>query len=109
VVVVTAITLNPSKPNKILAFELGLTEYTLKAYISRIFKRLNVENRFGLMLWGRENGYGPAPVPPYEAMRAMAKVTDFSREQARTLVVMILDRTPSAPEAPLDRFGIRAA
>ena len=42
------------KSNKIIAFELGLTEGTVKEYLSHIFRKLQLTNRTALaILWAR--------------------------------------------------------
>jgi DNA-binding NarL/FixJ family response regulator len=44
------------QPNKIIAFELELSEKTVKAHITAIFKALNVVNRTQAALVGRQSG-----------------------------------------------------
>jgi two-component system, NarL family, nitrate/nitrite response regulator NarL len=44
------------RSNKIIAFELGLSEKTVKTHITAIFKALNVINRTQAVTAGRENG-----------------------------------------------------
>ena len=39
------------KPNKIIAHELHLTEGTVKEYLNRIFRKLEVNNRTELGVW----------------------------------------------------------
>ena len=39
------------KPNKEIAHELHLTEGTVKEYLSRIFRKLQVQNRTELAIW----------------------------------------------------------
>jgi DNA-binding NarL/FixJ family response regulator len=40
-----------AKPNKEIAFELHLTEGTIKEYLNRMFRKLGVKNRTELALW----------------------------------------------------------
>jgi DNA-binding NarL/FixJ family response regulator len=40
-----------AKPNKEIAFELHLTEGTVKEYMNRIFRKLGVANRTQLAVW----------------------------------------------------------
>lgn len=44
-----------AKLNKEIAFELSLTEGTVKEYLYHIFRKLGVRNRTDLALWGRNN------------------------------------------------------
>jgi DNA-binding NarL/FixJ family response regulator len=44
-----------AKANKEIAFELSLTEGTVKEYLYHIFRKLGVRNRTDLALWGRAN------------------------------------------------------
>src|SRR3954451_22642597 len=39
------------KPNKEIAYELHLTEGTVKEYLNRIFRKLEVNNRTELAVW----------------------------------------------------------
>ena len=48
--------LSAGQPNKIIARELELSEKTVKAHITAIFKALNVVNRTQAALVGREAG-----------------------------------------------------
>lgn len=44
-----------AKANKEIAFELSLTEGTVKEYMHHIFRKLGVRNRTELALWGQNN------------------------------------------------------
>jgi DNA-binding NarL/FixJ family response regulator len=44
-----------AKANKEIAFELSLTEGTVKEYLYHIFRKLGVRNRTDLALWGQKN------------------------------------------------------
>jgi DNA-binding NarL/FixJ family response regulator len=44
-----------AKLNKEIAFELRLTEGTIKEYLNRIFRKLQVKNRTELALWALRN------------------------------------------------------
>jgi DNA-binding NarL/FixJ family response regulator len=44
-----------AKANKEIAYELSLTEGTVKEYLYHIFRKLGVRNRTDLALWGRNN------------------------------------------------------
>jgi DNA-binding NarL/FixJ family response regulator len=52
--------LKVGKANKIIAYELGLSESTVKVHISRIMKKLNVTNRTQIVC----RAYAPATVRP---------------------------------------------
>jgi DNA-binding NarL/FixJ family response regulator len=41
-----------AKPNKIIAYELGLSEATVKQYLHRVFRKTGVSNRTDLALRG---------------------------------------------------------
>jgi DNA-binding NarL/FixJ family response regulator len=44
-----------AKLNKEIAFELHLTEGTIKEYLNRIFRKLDVKNRTDLAIWAFRN------------------------------------------------------
>jgi DNA-binding NarL/FixJ family response regulator len=44
-----------AKLNKEIAFELRLTEGTIKEYLNRIFRKLEVKNRTELAIWALRN------------------------------------------------------
>ena len=44
-----------AKLNKEIAFELHLTEGTIKEYLNRIFRKLEVKNRTELAVWAVQN------------------------------------------------------
>jgi DNA-binding NarL/FixJ family response regulator len=44
-----------AKLNKEIAFELHLTEGTIKEYLNRIFRKLDVKNRTQLAIWVMRN------------------------------------------------------
>jgi DNA-binding NarL/FixJ family response regulator len=44
-----------AKANKEIAFELSLTEGTIKEYLYHIFRKLGVRNRTDLALWARNH------------------------------------------------------
>ena len=50
------------KPNKEIAFNLHLTEGTIKEYLNRIFRKLGVANRTELAVWAVRH----LPQPPVE-------------------------------------------
>jgi DNA-binding NarL/FixJ family response regulator len=41
--------------NKEIAFELHLTEGTIKEYLNRIFRKVEVKNRTDLAIWAMRN------------------------------------------------------
>jgi DNA-binding NarL/FixJ family response regulator len=43
------------KPNKTIAYELHLTEGTVKEYLNRVFRKLEVNNRTELAVWAYRN------------------------------------------------------
>ena len=47
--------LQDAKANKEIAFELSLTEGTIKEYLHHIFRKLGVKNRTELALWSQTN------------------------------------------------------
>ena len=44
-----------NKRYKEIAFDLGVTENTVKVYLSRLYDKLNVDRRIGLINWARDN------------------------------------------------------
>lgn len=44
-----------AKLNKEIAFELHLTEGTIKEYLNRIFRKLQIKNRTHLAIWAMRN------------------------------------------------------
>ena len=44
-----------AKLNKEIAFDLRLTEGTIKEYLNRIFRKLEVKNRTELAVWAMRN------------------------------------------------------
>ncbi len=50
-----------AKLNKEIAFELRLTEGTIKEYLNRIFRKLDVKNRTELAIWSFTNDRQPKP------------------------------------------------
>ena len=44
-----------AKLNKEIAFDLRLTEGTIKEYLNRIFRKLDVKNRTELAIWAMRN------------------------------------------------------
>lgn len=53
------------KMNKEIAHELQLTEGTIKEYLNRIFRKLNVKNRTELAIWAYQNRSQVAVRLPY--------------------------------------------
>jgi DNA-binding NarL/FixJ family response regulator len=49
-----------AKLNKEIAYELHLTEGTVKEYLNRIFRKLGVSNRTALAVWATQH---PVPQP----------------------------------------------
>lgn len=49
-----------AKLNKEIAFELRLTEGTIKEYLNRIFRKLDFKNRTQLAIWAMQNLETPA-------------------------------------------------
>lgn len=49
-----------AKLNKEIAFELRLTEGTIKEYLNRIFRKLEFKNRTQLAIWAMRNLDAPA-------------------------------------------------
>jgi DNA-binding NarL/FixJ family response regulator len=43
-------------PNKLIARELGISEKTVKAHLTRVFQQLGVSDRTQAALWAREHG-----------------------------------------------------
>ena len=43
-------------PNKEIAFRLGLSEATIKAYFSKLASKLDVRGRVGMALWAERSG-----------------------------------------------------
>ena len=51
-----AILVCAAKLNKEIAYELHLTEGTIKEYLNRIFRKLKLTTRTGLVAWAYQNG-----------------------------------------------------
>lgn len=45
------------KPNKIIAADLGLSLGTVKVYMSKIMRKLNVDSRVGVAMWFLRGGF----------------------------------------------------
>lgn len=45
-----------AKPNKVIAWELHLTEGTIKEYLNRTFRKLGIKNRTELAVWAIRTG-----------------------------------------------------
>jgi DNA-binding NarL/FixJ family response regulator len=45
-------------PNKLIARELGISEKTVKAHLTRVFQQLGVTDRTQAALWAKRNGLG---------------------------------------------------
>jgi DNA-binding NarL/FixJ family response regulator len=50
-----------AKLNKEIAYQLHLSEGTIKEYLNRIFRKLGVKNRTGVALWGIHQNSEPKP------------------------------------------------
>jgi DNA-binding CsgD family transcriptional regulator len=44
--------------NKEIAFSLGITEGTVKVYLYKLFKKLGINDRLDMALYGRKNLFG---------------------------------------------------
>jgi len=55
--------LRQGKPNKVIAYELGMSENTVKVHVSRILRKLNVMNRTALACMDDERGHLSARLP----------------------------------------------
>jgi DNA-binding NarL/FixJ family response regulator len=42
-------------PNKLIARELGISEKTVKAHLTRVFQQIGVTDRTQAALWARDN------------------------------------------------------
>jgi DNA-binding NarL/FixJ family response regulator len=45
-------------PNKLIARELGISEKTVKAHLTRVFQQIGVSDRTQAALWAQRNGLG---------------------------------------------------
>jgi DNA-binding CsgD family transcriptional regulator len=113
--------------NKEIAYCLGLSEHTVKVYISRIYKKLNVGgNRLNLAHWGRAYAdsqrlvneryrelWPESPQQPpafenlaaaqFDVFRAMAQTMTFTREQLIEIDGLIcaqINRVGTKPSEP---------
>lgn len=104
--------------NKQIAFDLGLSEKSIKVYFHRLFQKVGVSNRTELAVWASKT----APVDAWEKIRGYVMTADFTFDQARELLDIIMSRTAGAgsvrkyrnkpgklrpPVVPID--GLRAA
>ena len=102
--------------NRQIARFLGIPQNTIKTYLWRLFKKLQVHNRAGLANWGRAydeakriqavhfNELHPdleAPMEDpgwehatsdFEIFRAMAQTLELTKEQARIIAELMEDR-----------------
>jgi DNA-binding NarL/FixJ family response regulator len=49
------------RPNKVIASRLGITERTVKAHLTRIYRRIGADDRTQAALWARRHGVGAGP------------------------------------------------
>jgi DNA-binding NarL/FixJ family response regulator len=49
------------RPNKAIASRLGITERTVKAHLTRIYRRIGADDRTQAALWARRHGMGAGP------------------------------------------------
>ncbi len=99
--------------NKEIATVLHLTESTVKVYSSKLYAKLGVDGRFGLVAWARvhtpynfEDGIN---IPTYQAWLEIGKGLQFTIPMIlETLTIMLESetvspepiQTPSAPSIP---------
>lgn len=106
--------------NKEIAHRLGVTENTIKVYLSRLYNKLGVKDRWDLCRWGRAfneserlvrvryaeflrelNLDAPQPeeqkptfentaIARYDVFRAMVQTTKLTREQAAEILALLL-------------------
>ena len=48
-------------PNKRIAMRLGISEKTVKAHLTNVFRQIGVADRTQAALWARSNGFGTGP------------------------------------------------
>lgn len=50
-------------PNKLIARRLEISEKTVKAHLTSVFRTIGVDDRTQAAIWGTRNGIGPSPGP----------------------------------------------
>ncbi len=50
-------------PNKQIARRVGISDKTVKAHLTNVYRCLGVDDRVQASLWAREHGLTPAPPP----------------------------------------------
>ncbi len=59
-----------AKPNKEIAYQLHLSEGTVKEYLNRIFRKLDVSNRTELAVWAMTHREESVVIPLPDSIRA---------------------------------------
>jgi DNA-binding NarL/FixJ family response regulator len=83
--------------NKEIAFSLGLTEGTVKIYLYRLFKKLGLNDRLDMALYGRRNLFGGQP--GLERTRVAGPPLLFAAKPAVPRSLLAISRNQA--EAPL--------
>jgi two-component system nitrate/nitrite response regulator NarL len=76
------------RKNKEIAFSMGITEGTVKAYLYKLFKKLGMNDRLDLALFGRKNLFsGPGRQAQFDGAAVVPSVLLIPRRQSGLTVV----------------------
>ncbi len=76
------------RKNKEIAFSMGITEGTVKAYLYKLFKKLGMNDRLDLALFGRQNLFsGPGRPAQFDGAAVAPSVLLIPRRQSGLTVV----------------------
>lgn len=81
-------------PNKEIGCRLGLTENTIKVYLSRAMLKLGLNNRYEVLVWVRDQGGETLAVEmtAFERVSSLIQANDFTADEKRKIVTLLLGR-----------------
>lgn len=77
--------------NKEIAFDLGLTENTVKVYCHRIYEKLGV-GRVGISLFVYQSGLAEGSGSAFRIVRSLIESASFTAEESRELRDLLSER-----------------
>ncbi len=84
------------KRNKIIAYEQHISEATVKVYFTRLFKKLEVDNRLKLARWGqahaKANDLDNGEVSEFEILKSMVQTIGLTKRQWREVIAIMEER-----------------
>lgn len=84
-----------AKPNKQIAYELRITEGTVKVYVVTLLAKLGGGNRVALA-----NLYRSCMPPTLDTIRTGIMSSEFTVAEARELLILLLDRSHGSKKLP---------